>query len=280
MVYQFFQECRFWALLFELLDLKSNGLKITVFKKKKHAYFQIFEHGISSFWHTVQGQRSLFLLALLSRATSERGHRAPALRQTVLVQLLLEPPRDPPEEGGALASQQPSGRRQDLASLWSLSFPSRLGFLQPAWPAFLQSELGFIRNTDLYSLKGRKRKMRAGETTPRWMWRGDFWEPGRAPHGLPPDEEVTAWNRTTSRTQTQLRPARQESEAFGYEAQHQAKRPRAVGYKPSWVTISLAASVCKAWQRAKKASLEIQLAKHWLQRILWENASLQIRATV
>lgn len=184
----------------------------------------------------------------------------------------------PPET--LLKRAAPWPHSSPLASLWSLSFPSRLGFLQPAWQAFLQSELGFIRNTDLYSLKGRKRKMRAGETTPRWMWRGDFWEPGRAPHGLPPDEEVTAWNRTTSRTQTQLRPARQESEAFGYEAQHQAKRPRAVGYEPSWVTISLAASVCKAWQRAKKASLEIQLAKHWLQRILWENASLQIRATV
>lgn len=37
-----------------------------------------------------------------------------------------------------------------------------VGFLTPAWPVFLQSQLGFIRNTDLQSLKGRKGEIKEG----------------------------------------------------------------------------------------------------------------------
>lgn len=42
-----------------------------------------------------------------------------------------------------------------------------------------------------------------------------------------------------------------EPEAVGYDVPSQEKRQRAVGYSPSWVTMSLAASFCKAWQREK-----------------------------
>lgn len=137
-----------------------------------------------------------------------------------------------PEEGHFLSSLVPSGRRQDLASLLS---------------PFLTILMGLIRNTDLWSLQGRKQEIKRKVAYTLLDVKRRLRASKVRTDKLLLDEEVTllfigSEIKPLSSPKHRWEPVRQKPEAIGYNALHQEKSKRAVGYRPSWVTMSLADS--------------------------------------
>ena len=156
MVYQFFQECRFWALLFELLDLKSNGLKITVFKKKKACL-------LPNFWAWN------FLLLAHSSGTEVSFPTCTALKSHIWKRTQSPSPQaDCACPASSRAPQRPSwrGRRPGLtAALWKKAGPGfplepllsfKTGFPPTCLAGILTIRTGFYQKHRLVFLKRQK----------------------------------------------------------------------------------------------------------------------------
>lgn len=171
------------------------------------------------------------------------------------------------KEGCPLSSETLSRRRQYPTSPLSFLFLKSGRLPPPAQPVLLQSHLSFVRNTDLSSLKGRKGEIKSGSLHPAGC-------EDETPESLSVCTDMLLLHEeiTLSFNRPEIEPLSSPKHSWEQQGRNQRllaampstkKKWRAMGYSPSWVT-SLATSFCKAWQKEKKASLEIQLAKHWI----------------
>lgn len=255
------------ALFLELLDLQSNRLKIQLFAKKAcfPSSFQAWNFLLTAYNSGTEDYLSTY--PATKGHVWNRTHRQSPGADHSCQSFFLSPRVIHPEKAALGPHRLPLRESTPSFPFKPLLFSKNSRFCQPAWPVFLNHNRAFIRNTNVWSLKGIQDKSSVAYTTldvkMRLLRAASGTQIASNRWGSPSSLQQ-AWNRTSFLPQKPLKTARQTLEVAGCDTQHQEKRLLAVEDSPSRVTISLAASCCRAWQRDKKASLETQLAKHWV----------------